>query len=106
MIRATTPTFTFTIKSETLDLSEANNIYVTLAQGGRTITKTGEDIELTVPRTVAVFLSQEESLGLAEGGMDLQVNWTYTDVGGNTRRAATKPKTIPVTKQLLKEVIE
>lgn len=106
MIRATTPTFTFTIKSDTLDLSEANNIYVTLAQGGRTVTKTGEDIELTVPRTVSVFLTQEESLALMEGSMDVQLNWTYADSGGNARRAATKPKTISVTKQLLKRVIE
>lgn len=106
MIRGTTPTFTFTIKSETLDLSEANNIYVTLAQSARTLTKTGDDIELTVPRTVAVWLTQEESLGLVESGMEVQLNWTYTDAGGNARRAATKPKTIQVTRQLLKEVIE
>lgn len=106
MIRATTPTFTFTVKSTTLDLSEADNIYVTLAQGQREITKTGEDIELSAPRTVAVWLTQQESLGLVEGKMEVQLNWTYTDGSGNTRRAATKPKDIKVDKQLLKRVIE
>lgn len=106
MIRATTPTFTFTVKSTTLDLSEADNIYVTLAQGSRTITKTGEDIEFTQPRTVAVWLTQEESLSLVEGSMDVQLNWTYTDANSKVRRAATKTKTIQITKQLLKRVIE
>lgn len=107
MIRATTPTFTFTIKSDTLDLTEAENIYATFLQGqNREITKTGEDLEVTQPRTVAVWLTQEESLGLVEGMMDVQLNWTYTDSDGNTRRAATIPKSIRVTKQLLKRVIE
>ena len=106
MIRATTPTFTFTIKDQTVDLSEAENIYVTLAQNSKTITKTGEDIEFTQPRTVEVWLTQQESLGLVEGGLEVQLNWTYEDASGNTRRAATLPKTIQVTKQLLKQVIE
>ena len=108
MIRATTPTFTFTIKSDTLDLSEAANIYVSLAQGSRFyLEKTGEDIELTPPRTVAVWLTQEESLQLIEGvPLECQINWTYLDASQNVRRAATKPKNIAVTKQLLKKVIE
>lgn len=106
MIRATTPTFTLTVKSTTLDLSEADNIYVTLAQGKKEITKTGEDVELTVPRTVSVWLTQEESLGLSEGCIDVQLNWTYTDANQNTRRAATVPKRIAVTTQLLKRVVE
>ena len=106
MIRATTPTFTFTIRSETLDLSEANNIYFTLTQGGRTITKTGEDLEVTGQRTVSVWLTQEESLSLVEGSMKVQFNWTYSDINGNVRRAATQRITIQIDEQLLKEVIE
>ena len=107
MIRATTPTFTFTVKDQTLDLTEATNIYATLAQGEKTIiTKTDDDIVLTQPRTVSVWLTQEESLSLVEGSMDVQLNWTYLDSDQNVRRAATKTKTIQVTKQLLKRVIE
>lgn len=107
MIRATTPTFTLTIKSDTLDLSEAENIYVSLAQGKCFyLEKSGDAIELTVPRTVEVWLSQEESISLAEGmPVEIQVNWTYLDGNGNVRRAATKPKSVQVTKQLLKRVI-
>lgn len=107
MIRGTTPTFTFTIKSQTLDLTEAENVYVTIRQGGKEITKTGEDLEVA-QKVVSVFLSQEESLSLVESPADVQVNWTYLDPldGVTVRRAATVVKTINITKQLLKRVIE
>lgn len=107
MIRATTPTFTLKIKSTTLDLSEAENIYVSLAQGNRIyLEKSGDDIEFEAPRTVKVWLTQEESLSLAEGfQLEIQINWTYVDVSGNHRRAATKIKSVLVTKQLLRRVV-
>lgn len=108
MIRGTTPTFTFTIKNDTVDLAEAQNVYVTIRQGSKEITKTGDDIEVET-RTVNVFLGQEESLGLSEGAnAEVQINWTYLDqIDATTiRRAATKVKTIQITKQLLKRVIE
>ena len=106
MIRATTPTFTFTIRDDSLNLANAENVYVTLAQNTRTITKTGEDVEITEPRTVSIWLTQEESLTLQEGTADCQINWTYISLDGIRRRAATLTKSIPVSKQLLKKVIE
>ena len=108
MIRGTTPTFTFTIVNETVDLTEAENVYVTIRQGSKEITKTGEDLEVAA-RTVNVFLNQEESLSLSETVQaEVQINWTYLDPIDNTivRRAATKVKSVSVTKQLLKRVIE
>ena len=44
MIRGTTPTFILKLKNKdgtpsTIDLSEANSVYFTIAQGGKTITK-------------------------------------------------------------------
>ena len=108
MIRGTTPTFTFTITNETVDLTEAENVYVTIRQGSKEITKTGEDLEVAA-RVVNVFLNQEESLSLSETvDAEVQINWTYLDPVDNTtvRRAATKVKSIKVTKQLLKRVIE
>lgn len=107
MIRATTPTFALTIKSETLDLTEAENIYVSFAQGKcMYLEKTGDAIELDGQRTVMVWLSQEDSLSLNEREpLEIQVNWTYLDGNSNVRRAATKPKSVQVTKQLLKRVI-
>lgn len=107
MIRGTTPTFTFTIKNQDIDLSAAQNVYVTLAQGSKLIEKTGTDLEIET-RTVSVFLTQKESLQLLEGSnCEVQINWTYLDLDGTTvRRAATKVKSIPISKQLLRREIE
>lgn len=108
MIRGTTPTFTFTITNETVDLTAAENVYVTIKQGSKEITKSGEDLDVEA-RVVSVFLNQEESLSLSETmDAEVQINWTYLDPVDNTivRRAATKVKSIKVTKQLLKRVIE
>ena len=107
MIRGTTPTFTLTIADTSVDLGQAENIYFTLTQGSNAITKSGEDLEVGT-RTVNVFLTQEESIDLIEGaGADIQLNWTYLDPGGSgiVRRAATKVKTIQITKQILRRVI-
>ena len=51
MIRGTTPTFILKLKNKdgtpsTIDLGEANNVYFTIAQGGKSITKTSEDIDI------------------------------------------------------------
>lgn len=105
MIQGTTPTFTFKIKDNTVDLSEATNVYVTLAQGIKLIEKQGSDLQID-GATVSVWLTQEESLKLTEGiNVEVQVNWTYSD-GDQLRRAATVVKSISVNKQLLKRVIE
>ena len=107
MIRGTTPTFTFTILSDDVDLTAAESVYVTIVQGGVAINKTGEALDVG-EKTVECWLTQEESMQLAENpNADVQINWTYLAPGSEeVRRAATKIKSIPITKQLLKRVIE
>lgn len=106
MIRGTTPTFTFKIKNQDIDLTQAEHVYVTFAQGIKLIEKSGEDLDIAA-RQVEVWLTQEESMSLLEGqSAEVQINWTYIDIGAQHRRAATKVKTIPISKQLLKRVIE
>ena len=105
MVRATTPTLTLTINDESVDLTAARNVYVTLEQGTTEITKTGDALEIE-PRVVKMWLSQEESLNLTEGAASLQINWTYLDTDGVTvKRAATNVAKITITRQLLDEVI-
>lgn len=106
MIRGTTPTFTFTIKNKDVDLTTAQNVYVSIVHGNYSIEKTGDELEIT-QRTVSVWLTQEESLSLGEGiNAEVQINWTYLDPDGETvRRAATRVKSFQVSKQLLKRVI-
>lgn len=106
MVRATTPTLTLTINDESVDLTAARNVYVTLEQNNTTITKTGEELEVDA-RVVKVWLSQTESLALTEGQpLNIQINWTYLDTDGVTvKRAATNVAKITITRQLLDEVI-
>ena len=107
MVRGTTPTFTFTIKNQNVDLTAARNVYVTFQQSNIVIEKTGESLDIG-EKTVSVWLTQAESLKLSEGSdCAIQINWTYLDSDGVTcRRAATKVQTIRITRQLLKRVIE
>ena len=107
IVRGTTPTFRLTIPGA--DLSAARNVYVSIVQGGESFEMTGQELEITGTNhnVVECYLSQANSLKLVEGiDGEIQVNWTYLDVDGETiRRAGTKAKTFHVDKQLLKRVI-
>ncbi len=105
MIRATTPTFTLTIKDEDLDLSQANNVYVAIKQGLDSLEITGSDLEID-RNVIHCFIPQEKSLQLVEGTAKIQVNWTYTDETENTKRAATRVKEIVIGEQLIRRVLE
>ena len=106
MVRATTPPLTLTINDESVDLTAARNVYVTLEQNNTTLTKTGEELEVEA-RVVKVWMSQTESLALSEGQpLNIQINWTYIDADGVTvKRAASNVAKITITRQLLDEVI-
>lgn len=104
MIRGTTPTMTFRIQGD-VDLSDADNVYLTIQHGNDIITKTGADLDIDENK-VSVWLSQEETLAL-HGFLQVQINWTYTDDATDTkRRAATRLTEIKMERQLLNEVIE
>ena len=107
MIRGTTPTFTLKIADDSdVDLTQANRVYFTICQGAKIITKSGEQLEVS-GKTVSVFLDQEDSMSLREGQKaEVQLNWTYTDADGKSRRAATPVKEVTIGRQLLKQVIE
>lgn len=105
MYRGVTPTITFELQDETVDLTEAHNVYVTFAGlNNRTVlNKTGNDLTIE-PQSVALFLTQEETLALPTI-VTAQVNWTYVE-GTVTKRAATEKVTINTKENLLNEVIE
>ena len=56
MIRGTTPTFQLKINDETVDLTNSDNVYVTFAYMGWSLTKTGEDIDVSAQQ-VDVYLT-------------------------------------------------
>jgi hypothetical protein len=100
MVQATTPTFILTLP-DTVDLSQAANIYFSLRQKNVNIEKSNDD--LTVDgQTVSVYLSQEETLQLVSGAAQIQLNWTYA----NGSRACSNIVSVQVTENLLKEVVE
>ena len=102
MTRGTTPTVTFTLKDETIDLEEAASVYVTFRQGRRTLRKTGE--ELTLSGNVAeVRLSQSESLTFDAclEPVFAQLNWLY----GNGARACSEIVQLQMKENLEPEVL-
>lgn len=100
MVQATTPTFVLTLPNS-VDLTQARNVYFTLKQGGNILTKTDTDIAVT-EHTATVSLTQGDALMFDAGGADLQLNWTYADGS----RACTNIANVQITANLLKAVIE
>lgn len=77
--RGTTPTFRLTLRDESIDLGLAANVYATFRQASKTLTKTGEDIDVD-GNVVGVYLTQEETLGFSESPQtEVQLNWVYSD---------------------------
>ena len=99
MVQATTPTFILTLP-ETVDLSQADNVYFTIQQANVTITKTGEDLSVD-GQTVSVYMTQDETLQFVPSTARLQLNWTYA----NGARACSNIVSIDVGQNLLKEVV-
>lgn len=96
----TTPTLTLTFDSETLDLTAAENVYVTFSAKGETLTKTGADIAVSA-QEIGVYLTQEETLGFSVGSVKIQVNWTYADGS----RGASDVALFSFSEQLLRSVL-
>lgn len=72
IIRGTTAELTFDVKS---DLSEAQNIYVTILTGDKEMTITSGLVY--ADGAITVHLSQKDSLRLHPGICRIKINWTY-----------------------------
>ena len=101
MIRGTTPTFKLRLKDTSIDLTKADNIYVSFSQKSVRLMKSGEDLEVN-GNEVDVYLTQEESLKFVDGEVEIQINWTYDDGS----RACTNIVSINVSKNLIGRVLE
>ena len=102
MVRATTPTFTLTVGTNQLDLTQADAVYVTITQVNTTITKTGEDLEID-GNVISCWLEEPDSIKLINGTAQVQVNWVYTDsVTGDIKRAASDIAVIGISDNLIK----
>lgn len=102
MIRkGTTPTFKLILNDDSVDLTQARNVYATFKQNTKEITKTGEDIAIS-EREVDVYLSQEETLAFTYGKIEIQLNWTY----GNNERACSEIVAVNIANNLIERVLE
>ena len=96
----TTPTFTLTFTEQSLNLTEAVNVYVTFQARQTSITKTGDALEIAA-KTIGVHLTQEETGKLGLGDERIQANWTTP----NGNRAASEVATHMISEQLLRRVV-
>ena len=100
IIQGVTPTFTLTVPN-TVDLTQAANVYATFTQASTKLTKTGTDITVTA-HAVDVYLSQAESLGFMKGRVLVELNWTYLDGS----RGASEKASIEWDDNLIQEVLQ
>ena len=104
MYKLTTPTVTFNFP-ETIDMTQASDIKVTLKGSDRyKLTKESDDLDVT-EHSVSVSFTQQETSRLALGNIEAQVNWLYTE-GNIIKRACSNIVTLTVNKNLLEEVWE
>lgn len=102
MRRGTTPTIIINVTGEDF---EDSTLYVTLEQGALELTKSGNDVLVTPTETgstVAIFLTQEETLMFTKGTAKIQIRWI--DSSGIAQ--ASPIKNIEVNPILLEGVIE
>ncbi|MDO4841686.1 MAG: hypothetical protein Q3982_03300 [Phoenicibacter congonensis] len=87
---------------DTLDLTQAQKICITFAQGTRKLTLWGDSPGVEVePHTVRVQLQQRETLDFAVGGVNIQLRWLMPDGSAD----ATDIATVHNLGVLLREVI-
>ena len=102
MVKGTTPTFRLLLNDETVDLTQALNVYATFKQGTKEITKSGDDLTV-LANEVDVYLEQKETLMFSSNDiMQVQLNWTYVD----GRRACSNIIKIPVGQNLIGSVLQ
>lgn len=101
MIRGTTPDYILTVDA---DLSD-KTVYVTISQLRTRLTLTGDDLSIATDEsgsTIAIRLTQQQTLGLAVGRAEVQVK--FIDAEGITRATDIRPLTVD--RALLERVVE
>ena len=102
VVQYTTPTFTLEFTEQSLDLTQAANVYVTFKSGTFVLTKTSDSLTVQ-EKSISVYLSQEETAQFSYGeDLEIQANWT-TALGNRVASNVVKYK---IDKQLLMAVIE
>lgn len=73
--KLTTPTFTLEFpESSNIDLTQADDVFVTFGYRGAILTKTGAALTIA-EKSVSVYLEQSETMQFPVGDIQIQVNW-------------------------------
>lgn len=100
--KGTTPTVILKFYNQPdLDLTQAKNVYVTFKSNIATITKSGDDLDIT-PNSISVYLKQADTLAFQLNEVEVQANWTYD--GGF--RACSTIENLHVDRNLLMKEVE
>ena len=94
----TTPEIVLTFQEESLDLTQAESVYVTLKSDRSKLTKSGQDLEVA-EKEIRFRLEQAETANFS-GYCEVQANWMIAG-----QRIASEIARVEFTRQLLKEVI-
>ena len=106
MIPGCTHVLDIEIDDHSVDLLDATNVYVTLAQGSTLLTFTGEQIDIGASGyELSVGFTQEQSLQFRKGNAELQINWLMSDGDTGFYRYATDVIAVKWDKQLLRQVL-
>lgn len=104
MIPGLTSALPIKLNDESIDLTQAANVYVTIEQGDRKITVDGAKVSVS-GSTVTAYFTQEESLRLLDDVEAIgQINWIYEENDVITR-GGTQPFRVEIGKQLLRRVL-
>ena len=101
ILRGATPTVILMFNEPTLDLTKTNNVYVTFSSNLKSVTKSGESIEVE-PNRILVYLTQKDTLGFNLDEVEVQANWKYP----NHLRAGSAIETIAVDRNLLMKEVD
>ena len=102
MFKGTTPDITMTFPDGSVDFTSAEEIIVTIKdrRGNLLLEVTPAATE----RVLTIYLTQEQTLALPVGAINIQANWTYQEAD-TLKRACSQIYTIDVIANLHNEVM-
>lgn len=84
IIRGTTPTLTFNVKNEQMDLTQVAEVWITFKTkpGVKLVEKTYDLDDVTIDageKTITLALTQEDTLAFADSNMLVQIRLRFND---------------------------
>jgi len=106
MIPGCTNAIDMTLDDQTVNLNNAQDLFVSINQNGMQLDFPKDRIQVAANGyQLSVYLTQEETMRFRFGTAVAQVNWTELDPLSNFSRAATDPFVIDIGQQFMRQVL-